>query len=226
MKLQTDLPMDPQAFSIRNITCEVNVLTQPDGSASYNQGDSCSLVAVYGPAEVKVSKEHIDKATVDVIYKPKVGLPGCEDKFLERIIRNTCETVILTALHPRTLITIVIQEMHNSGSYLACCINAACLALLDSGVPMKYTTAAVSCMLDKDSDALIVDPSKKQENNARAQCTFAFDSIDKNIVSSSTNGQFNVSEYQKCLNVCREACGRIFEFYKETMKKKLEKSVM
>lgn len=36
------------------------------------------LAAVYGPAEVKVSKEIYDRATLEVLIQPKVGLPGEE----------------------------------------------------------------------------------------------------------------------------------------------------
>uniref|UniRef100_A0A8C0H9Q7 Uncharacterized protein n=1 Tax=Chelonoidis abingdonii TaxID=106734 RepID=A0A8C0H9Q7_CHEAB len=47
-------------------------LGRPDGSA----GDTSVLAGLYGPAEVKISKELYDKATVEVLLKPKVGLPG------------------------------------------------------------------------------------------------------------------------------------------------------
>lgn len=40
------------------------------------QGPTQLIAAAYGPAEVKASKEIIDKATLEVIFKPKVGLPG------------------------------------------------------------------------------------------------------------------------------------------------------
>lgn len=34
------------------------------------------MAAVYGPAEVKVSKEIYDRATLEVLVQPKVGLPS------------------------------------------------------------------------------------------------------------------------------------------------------
>lgn len=34
------------------------------------------LAAVYGPCEVKPQKMMIDKATIEVFYKPKSGVPG------------------------------------------------------------------------------------------------------------------------------------------------------
>lgn len=39
-------------------------------------GDTSVLAGVYGPAEVKVSKEIYDRATLEVVMQPKVGLPG------------------------------------------------------------------------------------------------------------------------------------------------------
>jgi len=45
---------------------------------------------------------------------------------------------------------------------LACAINASCLALINSGLSMKYTIAAVSCMLEKETGELIIDPDGTQ----------------------------------------------------------------
>ena len=40
------------------------------------KGTTQILAAAYGPVEVKANKEIIDRATLEVIFKPKVGLPG------------------------------------------------------------------------------------------------------------------------------------------------------
>lgn len=92
------------------------------------------LVAVYGPAEVKLKDEIMDKATVKVIFQPKTDIAGTiqehshknlilfvfiigtEEREKEVIIRKTMENVIISSLHPRTLITIVIQVLHDDGS--------------------------------------------------------------------------------------------------------------
>ncbi|XP_026517548.2 exosome complex component RRP46-like, partial [Terrapene carolina triunguis] len=79
-------------------------------------GDTSVLAGLYGPAEVKVSKELYDKATVEVLLKPKVGLPGVFEKNREQLIRKTCEAVILGALHPRTSISIVLQVISDAGA--------------------------------------------------------------------------------------------------------------
>ena len=34
------------------------------------------MVGVYGPAEVRLNKEIVDKATVEVVFRAKTGIPG------------------------------------------------------------------------------------------------------------------------------------------------------
>ncbi|XP_065391616.1 exosome complex component RRP46 isoform X1 [Macaca fascicularis] len=148
--------------SLRHFACEQNLLSRPDGSASFLQGDTSVLAGVYGPAEVKVSKEIFNKATLEVILRPKIGLPGVAEKSRERLIRNTCEAVVLGTLHPRTSITVVLQVVSDAGSLLACCLNAACMALVDAGVPMRALFCGVTCALDSDG-TLVLDPTSKQE---------------------------------------------------------------
>lgn len=45
---------------------------------------------------------------------------------------------------------------------LACCLNAACMALVDAGVPMRALFCGVTCALDSDG-TLLLDPTAKQE---------------------------------------------------------------
>uniref|UniRef100_K9IG20 Putative exosome complex component rrp46-like protein n=1 Tax=Desmodus rotundus TaxID=9430 RepID=K9IG20_DESRO len=112
-KIRSEYGTDPGSrgpgCSLRHFACEQNLLSRPDGSASFLQGDTSILAGVYGPAEVKVSKEIFNKATLEVILRPKIGLPGVAEKSRERLIRNTCEAVVLGVLHPRTSITVVLQ---------------------------------------------------------------------------------------------------------------------
>lgn len=45
---------------------------------------------------------------------------------------------------------------------MACAINASCLALINSGLSMKFTIAAVSCMIEKETGKIIMDPDSTQ----------------------------------------------------------------
>ena len=50
------------------------------------------LAAVYGPAEVKVSKEIYDRATLEVVIQTKVGLPSKEINYVFSVAEIFCST--------------------------------------------------------------------------------------------------------------------------------------
>jgi hypothetical protein len=78
-------------------------------------GESSVLCSVVGPAEVKIRDEKLDRATIDVVARPLVGVPGVKDKAIERNIREVLESLVLSGLHPRTGIQIVVQTMRDDG---------------------------------------------------------------------------------------------------------------
>ncbi|XP_035228251.1 exosome complex component RRP46-like, partial [Stegodyphus dumicola] len=98
------------------LSVQFSNLSRSDGSALLAVGDTVVQAAVYGPTEIKVSKELCDKAVIEVNFKPKVGQSDSEERVMEAFIRNAVEPVILTALHPRTSINIIIQEIQDAGN--------------------------------------------------------------------------------------------------------------
>ncbi|XP_035697891.1 exosome complex component RRP46-like [Branchiostoma floridae] len=215
---------DETSALLRSFECEQNLLSRPDGSANVRQGDTSVLAAVYGPGEVKMSEEIIDKATLKVIFKPKIGLPGCAEKLQERLLRNTCESVVLAVLHPRSGVNIVLQVIQDSGSLLSCCINAACMALVDSAVPMKCLVSAVTCAVMEEG-RIVLDPDSKQEKESSAVLTFAFDSRENNVVTCSTKGCYTPEKYQECLSACGAASRNISSFFRQAVERRMSKEL-
>ncbi|KAG8448816.1 hypothetical protein GDO86_015767 [Hymenochirus boettgeri] len=152
--------MEYTGTQLREFGCEQSLLSRPDGSAIFIQGDTSVLAGVYGPAEIKVSREIHNKATLEVILRPKVGLPAVQEKNQEQLIRETCESVILGSLHPRTSISIVLQIISDAGSLLSCCLNASCMGMMDAGLPMQSLFCGITCALDCDGH-ITLDPSSK-----------------------------------------------------------------
>lgn len=81
----------------------------------YFVGGSCCIASVNGPLEVSPANLDMNKAYVDVIYRPKSGLPGVNERYKEKIVKSLCETTIVTQLYPRTQITVQTQEMDDHG---------------------------------------------------------------------------------------------------------------
>ena len=107
---------------------------------------------------------------------------------------------------------------------LSCCINAACLALLDASVSMKFLVAAVTCVVDLDGHVTL-DPTAKQRSRSKASLTFAFESRSRGVLTSVTEGIVSQDKYQECLLAAKLASENIFNFYKETIKNKFSKEV-
>lgn len=63
---------------------------------------------------------------------------------LQTTISQTFQTHLITHLYPRSRISIVLHVLSLDGALLAACLNAACLALVDAGMPMPSILAAVT----------------------------------------------------------------------------------
>ncbi|KTG41940.1 hypothetical protein cypCar_00023803, partial [Cyprinus carpio] len=220
--MRTMMELHQSCSNLREYGSEQCLLSKPDGSSTFVQGDTSILAGVYGPAEVKVSKEIYDRATVEVLIQPKMGLPGVRERAREQCVRETCEAALLLTLHPRSSVTVVLQVIHDDGSVsstpakpflmclklrkghmyyicfgfcklLSCCLNAACMALMDAGLPMSHLFCSVTCAISKEGQ-IITDPTALQEKESRALLTFAVDSVERTVLMSSTTGSFSVQE--------------------------------
>ncbi|XP_071562313.1 exosome complex component RRP46 [Temnothorax nylanderi] len=204
---------------LRPINCEINLLSRSDGSTMFMQGDTTIIAGVNGPLEARSQKMAYDRVSIEVTHTPLKGPAKVDDRLIETYIKETCESAILVSFHPNTMVCINLQEMQDSGGLLACAINAACLALINSGLSMKYTVAAVSCMIEKETGEVIMDPDSSQLKNAKAEFTFAFDGINKDIICCHSIGRFSQSEFLASMDKCRQVSKYVFDYYREVTKK-------
>ncbi|KPP70130.1 hypothetical protein Z043_111064 [Scleropages formosus] len=87
---------------------------------------------------------------------------GVRERAQEQCVRETCEAALLSSLHPRSSLSLVLQIIHDDGSLLSCCLNAACMALMDAGLPMGCLFCGVTCAIDRDG-RIVTDPTMQQE---------------------------------------------------------------
>jgi len=207
---------------LRPIFSEVGPITRADGSCMLSCGDTTVACAVYGPGEVKANKEMIDKSNVEVVYRSKIGNLGIEDRKREIFIEKSCCAAIHAVLHPRTAITINIQEMHDSGGIVPTCVNSACLALLDAGAPMRFLVACVHCCILPDG-SILLDPNLKQMKQATANLDFTIESRGRSVISSHTEGKVTQQKLQECVSMAKTAADQIFKFYRLVIARKFSK---
>ncbi len=118
---------------------------------------------------------------------------------------------------------------------MACCLNAACLAVIDGGFYMKYTIAAVCVSIPDDGeDHLEVDHFKSQEEHpltvSHTQQTMAEqrkltiavnNKIPAQIVSSHGCGTFSEEVFENCAQFVHKLSQFVFDQYKNCLKAKL-----
>ncbi|EGG24151.1 hypothetical protein DFA_06297 [Cavenderia fasciculata] len=206
----TNIKRDDTRLSnqIRPIESEQALLNKADGSAKFSQGKSSVLAAVYGPIDVKTArKEKISKSVVDVSFTPATGNTTYFDKEREMLVRNAVESIILTLLHPRTQINVIVQVYSNDGSIISCAINACCLALLDAGIELNCLISSITLSFTHDNQ-IYLDPTQKEENNSKGLAVYAINSKSE-IVMTKTTGIIGESLYFQGLNIAKQSCEKV-----------------
>eukprot|EP01091_Cochliopodium_minus_P000646 TRINITY_DN10566_c0_g1_i1.p1 TRINITY_DN10566_c0_g1~~TRINITY_DN10566_c0_g1_i1.p1 ORF type:complete len:266 (-),score=65.54 TRINITY_DN10566_c0_g1_i1:106-903(-) len=139
-----------RANELRNINCKLGILSNANGSAYYEQGNTKVIASVYGPKELtKRGKMHSNTniATITCEYTiANFGSGDRRDKKTKRdkknieigiAIRKTFESVIQTNLFPRSQIDIHITVLQSDGGERCAAINATTLAIVNAGIPIN-----------------------------------------------------------------------------------------
>ncbi|XP_016683083.1 exosome complex exonuclease RRP46 homolog isoform X5 [Gossypium hirsutum] len=80
----------------------------------------------------------------------------------EMILKRTLQSICLLTINPNTTTSIIIQVIDDDGALLSCAINAACVALVDAGIPTEHLAVAICCCVAK-SGCVILDPTRLEE---------------------------------------------------------------
>ncbi|KAI8326388.1 ribosomal protein S5 domain 2-like protein [Martensiomyces pterosporus] len=212
-----------EANQIRALHCALGQLNRVDGSAQLSSGKTSVLCGVYGPVDVKLYDEKLDRSQIEVKFRPDIGAPATKDKWVENAIRSTFEREILAQLHPRTLVQINIQLRESDGSVDSAAINATTLALVDTGIPLKSMVAAATCAVLADG-SVVVDPTQEECERAASTHTLAFANNDSaGPVYVDSRGQFTMEEYNKCYDLCAATTERVVAFMRTAIEGRIEK---
>ncbi|KAB2049867.1 hypothetical protein ES319_A13G207200v1 [Gossypium barbadense] len=218
---------------LRPLACSRNILHRAHGSASWSQGDTKVLAAVYGPKAGTKKNENPEKACIEVIWKPKTGQIGKPEKEYEMILKRTLESICILTVNPNTTTSIIVQVVNDDGALLPSAINAACMALVDAGIPMKHLAVAICCCVAK-SGYVILDPTKLEEQKMKAFAYLVFpnsvrsvlpegslrvegEPIENGIITSVTHGIMSVADYFYCLERGRAASVKLSDFLRRNL---------
>ncbi|CAJ0572543.1 unnamed protein product, partial [Mesorhabditis spiculigera] len=191
-------------LQIRNISTQMGIDSQSDGSAYFVQGNTQVICHIYGPREpTQRGRVKEDRAFINCHYERflkgrsniqggKRRRPGKERKAgdVERLVEKTFETVIFTENYPKTQIDIHLMVLEEDGSVLSTCINAASLALCDAGVAMKGVVSAITCGMAEGKP--ICDLNNREENDLVPRVTLATISGQDEVVITELQNRVHI----------------------------------
>ena len=102
------------------------------------------LCAIYGPCGVRANKELQDRAVLDVTVQCANGRHSNDVAYIKEIVTCVCEKSLCITAHPHTAISIAVMIRKMDQYHLTCVLTACCMAMLDAGLPMASTFAAVA----------------------------------------------------------------------------------
>jgi len=217
-----------KANELRRIQCRMGVYGQADGSAYLEQGNTKVLAAVYGPHEMRGSrlKPLFDKVVVNCQYSMAVfstgerkRRPRGDRKSMEmsQHLKQTFEATIKTELYPRSQIDIFVEVLQADGGNYCACVNAATLALIDAGIPLKdYVSACTASLV---ADTPLVDVSSLEATTGGPELTVAAHPKSGQIVLLEMSHRFHLDHLSQVMDVALAGCRDIYTILDKVVRK-------
>nr|CAG4647320.1 EOG090X0BHT [Megafenestra aurita] len=217
---------------LRRIRCSLGIFAQADGSAYLEQGNTKVLAAVYGPHEIRGSKSKAlhDKAFINCQYSTatfsmgeRKRRPRGDRKSTEMSthLEETFSAAIRTELYPRSQIDIFVEILQADGGNYTACVNAAMMALVDAGVPLKDTV--VSCTASLVKNVPLVDVNHMEQSGGSPELVVSVLPHSGEIVYMSLTQRFHIDHLSKVLDTAIKGCKDIGAILKEIMRNHLAK---
>lgn len=151
------------------LEAQTGVLDQVDGSCKIQCGETSVLCSVTGPIEPKARQELPSQLALEIVVRPCKGVPNTREKLLEDQIRGVLTPILARYLYPRQLCQICFQILESgepdesySVKELNSCINAAYLALIDSGIGLQSSFASVCLSVNGPNNEICINPASDQ----------------------------------------------------------------
>lgn len=216
-------PMD-----LREISMKVGVLKQAAGSAMVQMGKNKVIAGVYGPREVFPKfLTQPDRAIIQCRYvmAPFSSLeehgrsgPNRRSQEISKVIKHVFENAVLVHQFPKTVINISMEVLQSDGGTRVASLNAASLAIVDAGLPMKDIVTAVS--VGKAGGEMIVDLSKEEDNHGQSDIPMAFSMRTGELLLYQMDGLLTKEEVDKAIRMGFEAAKNVRAFQEAALVEK------
>ncbi|XP_053571429.1 exosome complex component RRP41 [Bombina bombina] len=220
-----------KAGELRKIQARMGVFAQADGSAYIEQGNTKALAVVYGPHEIRGSRSKTlhDRAVVNCQYSmatfstgERKRRPHGDRKSSEMTLhlKQTFEAAILTQLYPRSQIDIYVQILQADGGNYCTCVNAATLAVIDAGIPMRDYVCACSAGFIEDTP--LADLSYIEEAAGGPQLALALLPKSDQIALLEMNSRLHEDNLERVMDAASKACKDVYAVLDQAVREHLQ----
>jgi len=225
--------LDGREFDeLRPIKIEAGVLKRADGSCYLEMGRNKGVAAGYGPRELH--PRHLQDPSKAVIrYRYNMApfsveerkRPGPDRRSIEisKVSKEAIEAIVIKELFPRSTIDIFVEVLQADAGSRTACLNAASVALVDAGVPMRGIISSVA--VAKVDGVLVLDPIKEEDYYGEADIPFAFlirNGKIESITLLQMDGRITKEELKEAIKLAKKGAMKIYKLQREAIMKKYE----
>jgi len=212
---------------LRPIRIESGVIPNADGSAYIEMGRNKIMCGVFGPREMHPKHQakpnvavlrcryHMAPFSVDPRRSPA---PSRRDQEISMVTRSALESAVFLERYPRASIDVYVEVLEADGGTRCASINAAAVALVDAGIPMK--DLVVACAAGKYDGRLVLDLGDYEDKEGQADVPVAFMPKLNKVTLLQMDGILSPKETEDCVSLALEGCKQIYEIQREALKKK------
>ncbi|KAG8970738.1 hypothetical protein FRC03_004120 [Tulasnella sp. 419] len=209
-----DLRGDRKALDIRPIYLKRGLISQANGSAYIETGQTKIACAVYGPRQAAKNAPYSEhgKLNIDVKFAPfschrrRAPLKEAEDRSLAVLIHQSLAPSLRLELFPKSTIDVFVMILENDGveGCVAAGTVASSAALADAGIEMLgLVTSCSSSIINQE---LKLDPTSRESLLADGTVTVA--SIPALGVTTNIwqTGRITPQQAIECMDQCIQRC--------------------
>jgi exosome complex component RRP41 len=211
---------------IRPMKIKIGVLSRANGSCYLEWGANKVIAAVYGPREAHPRRsQRAGKAVIRYRYnmqsfsvedRARPG-PNRRSSEISKVSREAFEPVILSEAYPKAAIDIFVEVLQADAGTRTAAINAASLALVDAGIPMRGLVSA--CAVGKVGGKIVLDLNKPEDNFGEADLPVAM-TEDGKITLIQMDGHLTPDEFIEAMELVQKGCRQVLEIQKAALAEK------
>jgi exosome complex component RRP41 len=216
---------------IRNVSIKVGVLKNADGSAYIEFGKNKILAGVFGPRDVHPKhmadqdsgilrcRYHMSPFSVTERKNPA---PSRREIEISKVIKEALQPAVILKDFPRTVVDVFVEVLQADGGSRCAALDAASVALVDAGIPMRDIVAA--CAAGKVADKIVLDVNDEEDKEGQADMPVAYMPNLGKVTLMQLDGILTPDEYKRCLETAIGGCKQVYEIQKKALMDKYFKN--